>query len=112
MATVAELYGAVHEEFASDAPQQPVLVARRADGFTRRVGDIGFLTGGRITNDMGASPDDPAWLVRFSDGEQDAYFSEELDVLRTTEAIEAARASAPTHDCGHDGCGILCEDEK
>ena len=81
MATVAELYGAVHQEFLASAPQRAVLVARTSDSFTRRCGDKGFLTGERITNDMGACPDDPAWLVRFSDGEQDAYFSEELDLI-------------------------------
>jgi hypothetical protein len=81
MATVAELYGAVHQEFLADAPQRPVLVARSCDGYANRVGEAGFLTGERITNDMGASAEDPAWFVRFSDGDQDVYFSEELDLL-------------------------------
>jgi len=57
-----------------------VRVARLNDehGDRARRGERGMVTG-RIVNDHGASPRDPLLIVRFDDGETDAFWETELE---------------------------------
>lgn len=50
-------------------------------GDAARCGHAGVVVG-RIVNDHGASARDPLLVVRFADGERDAFWETELEVLQ------------------------------
>ena len=55
-------------------------------GDSRRIGHRGVVVG-FVTDDHGATPSEPAWLVRFTDGHKDLFWGEELELA--PEDVEA-----------------------